>query len=169
MNRSWLILGGARAGKTARALALSKGYRSRVYIATAEIRDEEMRERVTRHRTERESDWINIEAAVALAEAIRQHDALEQVIVVDCLTLWLSNLMERDLSVESATEELVAVITKIKGAIIFVSNEVGFGIVPDNALARAFRDAQGRLNQTIAASVNCVELVVAGLPMKIKG
>jgi len=164
----WLILGGARSGKTRRGLAIAGGYPSRVYIATAEARDAEMQARIAHHRAERGVEWKTVEVPLDLCEALRNADGAGTVVLVDCLTLWLSNLVERERSVEAETALLAETLCALSATVILISNEVGLGIVPDNALARKFRDAQGRLNQAIAALADHVELVVAGLPLKIK-
>jgi adenosylcobinamide kinase / adenosylcobinamide-phosphate guanylyltransferase len=168
MRTSWLILGGARSGKTRRALALAGGFAAPVYIATAEARDGEMQERIARHRAERGAEWVTIEAPLDLCGALHQADAPGKAILVDCLTLWLSNLMEMGLSPEDETAKLIQAIAALSATVVLVSNEVGLGIVPDNGLARCFRDAQGRLNQAIAAVADHVEMIVAGLPLTIK-
>jgi adenosylcobinamide kinase/adenosylcobinamide-phosphate guanylyltransferase len=164
----WFVLGGARSGKTRRGLAIASGYASRTYIATAEARDDEMRERIARHRAERDAVWQTIEAPIDLCGALRTADRLDSVIMIDCLTLWLSNLMEKNAALEDETAKFVEVLSSISAAIVVVSNEVGLGIVPEHALARAFRDAQGRLNQAVAAAADHVELMVAGLPLIVK-
>lgn len=174
-----LVLGGARSGKTRRALELASAFARKVYIATAEPHDEEMRARIARHAAERDSTWMTIEAPLALAEALgpaggeiagqRTECQDAEVLVVDCLTLWLSNLMHADRNVEAETERLVAALTACPAHVVLVSNEVGLGIVPDNELARAFRDAQGRLNQEIARAAHIVEFVAAALPLRLKG
>lgn len=165
---TWLILGGARSGKTRRALAIANAYASRTYIATAEARDGEMRERIARHRAERDETWHTIEVPLDLCGALRKADREGGIIVVDCLTLWLSNLTEKGAAVEDETAKLIDVLSSMSAAVVVISNEVGFGIVPDNALSRAFRDAQGRLNQAVAAAADHVELTVAGLPLVLK-
>lgn len=167
--RSTLILGGARSGKTSRALALCETYAQRVYIATAEAHDDEMAARIAAHKSEREGRWTTVEAPLDLPQAIRDLSAADAVCVVDCLTLWLSNLMGAGRNIEDASLELCEAIAVAPCALILVSNEVGLGIVPDNALARAFRDHQGRLNQAVAATVERVEFIAAGLPMRLKG
>jgi len=162
-----LILGGARSGKTAHALAAAEATgRGLVMIATAEALDAEMAERIARHRAERGPRWRTIEATLDLAGALARVSAGETA-VVDCLTLWVSNLMhaERDLEAEAAR-----LIAALPGRdMVLVSNEVGLGIVPDNALARRFRDAAGRLNQQVAAAADRVVFVAAGLPLVLKG
>ncbi|HEY4077918.1 MAG TPA: bifunctional adenosylcobinamide kinase/adenosylcobinamide-phosphate guanylyltransferase [Rhizomicrobium sp.] len=164
----WLILGGARSGKTRRGLALANRSSLPVYIATAEARDEEMRTRIARHREERGPQWRTIEAPLDLRSALTDVDVEGGAILVDCLTLWLSNLMEAGMSPDDETEHLMESLKPLSSTIIFVSNEVGLGIVPDNALARSFRDAQGRLNQQVAAAADHVEFVAAGLPLTLK-
>jgi adenosylcobinamide kinase/adenosylcobinamide-phosphate guanylyltransferase len=162
-----LILGGARSGKTTRGLAVVSAFSPSLYIATAEGRDDEMRERIARHRAERGAAWTTIEEPLDLRGAIGRA-VHARAILVDCLTFWISNLMEMGRSPEDEAAALVAFAATLPATMVFISNEVGMGIVPDNALARAFRDAQGRVNQIFAAKADQVELVVAGLPLKIK-
>jgi len=167
MAKSILITGGARSGKSALAERLTLGLGSRpVYIATAEARDAEMADRIAAHRTRRGGDWSLVEAPLDLIGALRDSDHAPRL--VDCLTLWLSNLMlaERDWRPEAAA--LCALIPDLAQPVVLVTNEVGLGIVPDNALARAFRDAAGQLNQTVAAACDEVHLCVAGQPIKVK-
>ncbi|MBV0913953.1 bifunctional adenosylcobinamide kinase/adenosylcobinamide-phosphate guanylyltransferase [Anianabacter salinae] len=164
-----IVLGGARSGKSyvAERLVLMTG-RPRVYIATAQAFDDEMRARITAHRDQRGSGWRTIEAphdpAPALASA-----APGDVVLLDCATLWLSNRMlaEADLALE--TDALLAALADCAAPVVVVSNEVGMGIVPENALARRFRDAQGRLNQRLAAEAGLAVGVMAGLPFALKG
>ena len=164
-----LVLGGARSGKSRYAERLVTACPPPwVYVATAEPRDDEMRERIAQHRARRGPDWRVIEAPRDLAGALATH-AAGGAVLVDCLTLWLSNLMLADVDTAAATERLEAVLSGMAGPVVVVSNEVGLGIVPDNALARRFRDAQGRLNQRIAARADRVVLMVAGLPLVVKG
>jgi adenosylcobinamide kinase / adenosylcobinamide-phosphate guanylyltransferase len=163
-----LITGGARSGKSRRAEARARSFPGRpVYIATAEPLDGEMEERIARHRARRGDDWIEREAPLDLVQALTDTDG-GGARLVDCLTLWLSNLLHagRDWSREAAL--LAAALGRQQSPVILVTNEVGLGIVPDNALARTFRDAAGLLNQTIAEVADEVEFVVAGLPMKVK-
>lgn len=171
MSVTTLILGGARSGKTRYALtqAQSVGVATGlVMIATAQARDDEMVERIAHHQAERDSRWRTIEAPLALAQALATLREGEHA-VVDCLTLWLSNAMEReaDLAAEFAT--LIEAVRACPAALYLVSNEVGLGIVPDNALARRFRDEAGRLHQALAQAVERVVFVTAGLPMVLKG
>ncbi|MEO0673003.1 MAG: bifunctional adenosylcobinamide kinase/adenosylcobinamide-phosphate guanylyltransferase [Pseudomonadota bacterium] len=171
-----LVLGGARSGKTRRALALAETRSRPVYIATAEAFDDEMAVRIAAHRAERGEAWQTVEAPLGLSDALDQinagHRAEERIgdsaIVIDCLTLWLSNLMHADRDIARETDNLLAAIERSAVPVILVSNEVGLGIVPDNAMARAFRDHQGRLNQAVAAAVPVVEFVTAGLPRRLK-
>ncbi|TIW19101.1 MAG: bifunctional adenosylcobinamide kinase/adenosylcobinamide-phosphate guanylyltransferase, partial [Mesorhizobium sp.] len=137
------------------------------YIATAEAYDDEMRERIALHRARRGEGWATVDAPLDLAAAIEALPDHEPVLI-DCLTLWLTNhmLAERDLDAEC--RRLVDVLSRPRGPWFVVSNEVGLGIVPDNALARRFRDAAGRLNQQVAAVADTVLLMVAGLPLKVK-
>jgi len=164
-----LVLGGAASGKSAFAENLIRlsGLRP-VYIATAEVRDDEMAARISRHRDRRGADWCNLEAPRALAAALADRAAGEAVLV-DCLTMWLSNhlLDEADLAAEGAA--LSDALAACAAPVVAVSNEVGHGVVPGNALARRFREAQGWLNQRIAARAGCVVLVTAGLPLALKG
>jgi adenosylcobinamide kinase/adenosylcobinamide-phosphate guanylyltransferase len=163
-----LITGGARSGKSVRAEARAKAFAGKpVYIATAEALDAEMRERIARHRARRDGEWIEHETPLELVPALTATDG-GGARLVDCLTLWLSNLMhaERDWSRETAA--LVEVLRAQKSPVVLVTNEVGLGIVPDNALARRFRDAAGIMNQTVAQAADEVEFVVAGLPVRVK-
>ncbi|KDA02573.1 bifunctional adenosylcobinamide kinase/adenosylcobinamide-phosphate guanylyltransferase [Hyphomonas oceanitis] len=162
------ILGGARSGKSARAQALAEAAgETRVYIATAEALDVEMEARIARHKADRGAGWRTVEAPLELVAAMDAADA--PVVLVDCLTLWLSNLMHHERDVEPETQALCACLGRFEGEVILVSNEVGLGLVPETPLGRAFRDAQGRLNQRVAAACDVVEFVAAGLPLRLKG
>lgn len=165
------VLGGARSGKSRHAQILAEaGAGALVYLATAQAFDREMEDRIARHRDERGPRWRTVEVPFDLPEAIAAADAgPDDRILVDCLTLWLSNLMLDDRDVEQRTRELLATLERCRSHAILVANEVGLGIVPDNALARAFRDAAGRLNQAIAAAADEVILMTAGLPLMLKG
>lgn len=167
-GRLTLILGGARSGKSRHAEALIESLPPpRTYVATGQAFDDEMRERIEHHKARRDGRWTTVDAPLDLGGALCSMDDGRPVLV-DCLTLWLSNHMLAGHDVERETERLAAVLAQPRGPWFCVSNEVGFGIVPENALARRFRDAQGRLNQRIAAIADEVILVVAGLPMKVK-
>ncbi|MEM9140676.1 MAG: bifunctional adenosylcobinamide kinase/adenosylcobinamide-phosphate guanylyltransferase [Pseudomonadota bacterium] len=159
------ILGGARSGKSARALALA-GPGPKTFLATAEALDNEMADRIALHKAERGPNWALIEAPLEIARIIALHR--EGSLVVDCLTLWLSNLMHHKRDIDAETRAL-SVALAVCGRVILVSNEVGLAIAPENALARRFRDAQGRLNQKIAAAADHVEFIAAGLPLALKG
>ncbi len=167
--QSLLVLGGARSGKSAFAQARAEATGlDRAFIATAHGYDDEMRERIARHRADRDAAWRTIEAPYALPAVLAQHAAADRVLLVDCLTLWLTNVMLRGDDLDAASRALVALVPSLPGICILVSNEVGWGIVPDNTLARRFRDAQGRLNQCLAAACASVVLVAAGLPLVLK-
>jgi adenosylcobinamide kinase/adenosylcobinamide-phosphate guanylyltransferase len=163
------ILGGARSGKSRFAETLAgKAAASQVYIATAEAHDEEMRARIARHQRDRGEGWRTVEAPLELPGAIRREAGAGRVVLVDCLTLWLSNLMAGGADIEAQTGRLIAALRAARGPVILVSNEVGLGIVPDNALARAFRDHAGRLHQAVAALAGRVVFMAAGLPLEMK-
>ncbi|MER8626431.1 bifunctional adenosylcobinamide kinase/adenosylcobinamide-phosphate guanylyltransferase [Mesorhizobium sp. M1143] len=160
--------GGARSGKSAHAETLATALPPPwAYIATAQAYDGEMRERIAQHRSRRGEGWAAIDAPLDLAGAL---EALpdNQPVLVDCLTLWLTNHMLADHDLEGECLRLADVLSRPRGPWFVVSNEVGQGIVPDNALARRFRDAAGRLNQQVAAVADMVLLMVAGLPLKVK-
>lgn len=163
-----LVLGGARSGKStyAERIVLSGGGPA-IYVATGQAGDAEMAERIATHRDRRGGQWTTVEEPLALAETLRLR-ADGPPILVDCLTLWLSNLMGAELDPEPATRELCAVLSTLRSPVVLVSNEVGLGLVPDTSLGRRFRDAQGRLNQAIGAVVPSVVFVAAGLPLHLK-
>jgi len=163
-----LITGGARSGKSKRAETRARAFHGRpVYVATAEALDAEMGERIAKHRARRGTDWIEHEVPLDLVPALVATDG-GGARLVDCLTLWLSNLLHAERDWEHEVNALAATLLHLKSPVVLVTNEVGLGIVPDNALARAFRDAAGIMNQTIADVADEVEFVVAGLPMKLK-
>ncbi|SCZ57373.1 bifunctional adenosylcobinamide kinase/adenosylcobinamide-phosphate guanylyltransferase [Thiohalomonas denitrificans] len=165
-----LILGGARSGKSryAEQLAGENGL-DVIYVATATMGDQEMIERITRHRADRPAGWRTIEEPLALAATLQRHAAPGHCLLVDCLTLWLSNLLQAgDTTLDQERERLQEALPHLPGRILLVSNEVGLGIVPDNPLARRFRDEAGRLNQALAAACEHVTFVAAGLPMQLK-
>ncbi len=162
------VIGGARSGKSRHAELLVTALPSPwTYIATAQAYDDEMRERIALHRARRGEGWTTVDAPLDLVGAI---EALPdgQLLLVDCLTLWLTNHMLADHDVEAEGRRLAEVLSRPRGPRFVVSNEVGLGIVPDNALARRFRDAAGRLNQHVAAVADSVLMMVAGLPLKVK-
>lgn len=164
-----LILGGARSGKSRYGEALVRASEGRaVYLATAEARDTEMADRIAKHREQRGPDWALIEEPLHLARVLREQVGAGDVVLVDCLTLWLSNLMGDEQDIAVAVDELLAAIKICPGRIVFISNEIGWGIVPDNALARTFRDEAGRLHQRLSAQIDAVVAVIAGLPLMLK-
>lgn len=164
-----LILGGARSGKSRHAQSLAEAFDGDlIFIATGEANDDEMAKRIDRHRADRGPRWDTIEAPLALGDAIRAHAAPDRLLLIDCLTLWVSNLMHAGRDIGDATDDLIAAMGYALGPVIFVSNEVGLGIVPDNALARRFRDEAGRVNQAVAAAASEVSFVAAGLPLRLK-
>lgn len=167
--RSVLILGGARSGKSryAQKLAEASGKTS-VLIATADAGDDEMAERIEKHRAERAAHWRVVEEQIDLAGVLSREAAADRVLVVDCLTLWLSNLMCAAKDADTAISALAAALARLDGTVIFVTNEIGLGIVPESKLGRAFRDAQGRLNQSLAAACDTVLFIAAGLPLQLK-
>ena len=178
-----LIIGGARSGKSAHAekLAGESGLRV-VYVATAQVLDGEMERRVAAHRVRRPADWGLVESPLNLAETLRQHARSDTCLLVDCLTLWLSNLLFAGDAARQAeageavdcplltaqTQALVETLTAAPGEILLVSNEVGWGVVPMHPVSRLFADEQGRLNQRVAAVCEQVTLVAAGLPLSLK-
>ncbi|MBT4161243.1 MAG: bifunctional adenosylcobinamide kinase/adenosylcobinamide-phosphate guanylyltransferase [Gammaproteobacteria bacterium] len=164
-----LILGGARSGKSRYALSFGNDrYQRQVFVATSEPLDAEMQLRISKHQDERGDRWETHEVPIDLTSAIKSVDETSTLLVIDCLTLWLSNLMHYELDIEAEIQRLVECLQSVEGDYILVSNEVGFGIVPESALSREFRDHQGRLNQRLAAIADQVDLVVAGIPLAIK-
>lgn len=168
-----LIIGGTRSGKSSFALTRASGDpgNARAYIATAEALDAEMTERIERHRRERSADWTTFEEPLELASLLKDASSRFDRILVDCLTVWLSNrMLDKPESADRAIGDLVQTLHEIRHTAQFflVTNEVGMGIVPENALARTFRDHAGLLNQKIAAIADEVWLVTAGIPLKIK-
>ncbi len=163
-----LVLGGARSGKSrfAEAMITATGQQA-IYLATAEARDAEMTARIAHHRAERGAGWITIEEPLDIV--LRLGTETRGPVLIDCLTLWLSNLMGADRDVPREADRLMTALPRIGVPVVLVANEVGLGIVPDNALARRFRDEAGRLNQRIAAIASRVVFIAAGLPMTLKG
>jgi adenosylcobinamide kinase / adenosylcobinamide-phosphate guanylyltransferase len=168
--RLTLVLGGARSGKSrlAESLITAAAAPPWIYVATAQALDAEMTERIAHHRLRRGTGWQTTEAPHDLAGAIGT-TAPDAALLVDCLTLWLTNRMLAEADIEVDTAALEKALARRQGPTVLVSNEVGSGVVPDNALARRFADLQGRLNQRIAGSADRVVLVVAGLPLTLKG
>lgn len=167
MSELTFILGGARSGKSRHAEALIAAMPPPwIYVATAQAYDAEMRARITRHQERRGADWRLIEEPLDIARVLAMHG--DRPVLVDCLTLWLTNLMLGDRALPRAFDALEAALDAREAPAILVSNEIGLGIVPENALARAFRDEAGRLHQRMAARADRVLLMVAGLPMRVK-
>jgi adenosylcobinamide kinase / adenosylcobinamide-phosphate guanylyltransferase len=167
--RSALILGGARSGKSAYAQSLAEGYGpERLYLATATPGDEEMAARIARHQADRGQGWTTVEEPLEVAAALLKHARAGRVVVVDCLTLWLTNLMLAGRDPGPAVTALADAIRALAGPAILVSNEVGMGIVPDHKLGREFRDWQGWANREIGAACEAVIFVAAGLPLQLK-
>lgn len=163
-----LVLGGARSGKSRHAEELLTALPAPwIYLATGQAWDDEMRARVAEHRGRRTEGWQTVEVPVALADAL--DEAGDRPVLVDCLTLWLTNLLLGDHDVEQAVSGLIAALGRRQAETVLVGSEVGMGIVPENALARRFRDEAGLLHQRIATIADRVVLVVAGLPMVVKG
>lgn len=164
-----LVLGGARSGKSAHAesLVLGSGLRP-VYVATAQALDGEMRQRIQHHRDRRSAAWLTVEAPLELAAAIATYTRPERALLVDCLTLWLTNVMLGDRDPEAEGDRLLAALTAATGPVVLVSNEVGLGIVPMDALSRAFVDHAGRLHQRLAQAADWVRFLAAGLPLDLK-
>lgn len=170
MSELTLILGGARAGKSNFAEKVAREAGRVVYIATAEALDDEMRERIENHKKGRSLDWETIESPNNLMESIRQIDSDVDLIIIDCLTVYISNLLARFSGEEilKNVSEALNALNDFDGKTIFVSNEVGAGIVPDNKMARDYRDVLGKTNQIVAEAAKEVHLMVAGIPVKIK-
>ena len=170
------VLGGARSGKSAHAEALAHARARKddddrhrlVYIATAEIFDAEMESRVDLHRQRRGPEWQLVEAPLDLPQAIRDNDDDKTVVLVDCLSVWTTNLLIHERDIEQARQTLLDTLREFRGKIVLVASETGLGIVPDNALSRRFRDANGLLNQAVAAGADEVFFIMAGIALRTK-
>jgi adenosylcobinamide kinase / adenosylcobinamide-phosphate guanylyltransferase len=163
------VLGGARSGKSRYAEALVMACAAPwIYLATAEAHDSEMSARIAEHRQRRDERWRTVEAPLDLPGAIAAHGHEGQAVLIDCLTLWLSNVMLAGQDSVAELKRLITALGHVGGPVVVVSNEVGLGIVPDNALAREFRDAQGRVNMQVAAIADRAVLIAAGLPLILK-
>jgi len=163
-----LVLGGTRSGKSQFAESLIAVGGHGTYIATAEARDTEMQDRVERHQNRRANSWHTIEAPLNLVDALTAAETLGNPVLIDCLTLWLSNLMGLDRDIDKETDALISRLADLSCSVVIVSNEVGQGIVPTNALTRRFRDHAGGLNQSVATQANHVFFVTAGIPAQLK-
>ncbi len=164
-----LLLGGARSGKSRRALELAAHAEDVCYIATARENadDLEWAQRIARHRRERPAHWQTLEVPLALDQALASL-SISTLVIIDCMTLWLTNIMLAEKNVHTESERVMQALADFRGSAILISNETGMGIVPEYPLGREFRDAQGRLNQKLAAMADDVELMVAGLPLVLK-
>ena len=170
-GRIVLVTGGARSGKSNFALSEALKFTGeKAFVATAEATDEEMEERIKRHKRDRGGGWKTFEEPISIAPLVKEIDGRYPVIIVDCFTLWLANVMMSGLDAERETGRLIAALRALKKSRVFVvSNEVGMGIVPENELARRFRDMAGRLNQKVAGIADEVYVTFSGIPVKIKG
>lgn len=168
VNQVHVVLGGARSGKSRFAEGLIAAMPGPwVYLATAQAFDDEMRARIAQHRLRRPDPWQTLEVPLNISRAL--HEAGAQPVLVDCLTLWVTNLLLSDADIDTAFDGLIAALHARQGPTVLVANETGLGIVPDNALARRFRDAAGILNQRVAEMADRVDFLVAGIPMRVKG
>jgi len=169
----YLFIGGCRSGKSGAALLQAEqiGADRKIFVATCQPQDAEMHARVERHRQERDATWETIEEPLEIAAIVRQHSGPQTVILVDCLTLWLTNLIVQDAldtTINQRIERLADALVNTRGSVLLVANDVGMGIVPDNAMSRRFRDWAGSLNQQMAQCAHEVILTVAGIPVPIK-
>ena len=163
------LLGGARSGKSRLGEQLVQATPGRwIYLATAQALDDEMADRIAAHRSRRDNRWQTVEEPLDLTAALAEWSAPDTAILVDCLTLWLSNLMGAGRDPAPAVDALVQALGAVEGRVVLISNEVGQGIVPDNALARTFRDTAGRMHQAVAEAAHRVLFVAAGLPLTLK-
>lgn len=169
LPRVTLVLGGARSGKSRYAERLVEDQAGAcVYVATAQALDAEMSERIRRHRERRGPRWETLEESIDIVGALERTARPDGAVLVDCLTLWLNNLMTAKRDIEAETTKLITALPSLSGPVVLVSNEVGLGVVPDNALARAFMDHAGRLHQRAAEAAQSVVFLAAGLPLALK-
>lgn len=165
-NQTVLITGGSRSGKSRMAIELAQDYSPKTFIATAELRDQEMAERASIHRRERGPEWITVEEPIAIGKVLRE--TTSGIVVLDCLTLWIANLLQQGLDIKKHVHEFLEILGDRRSNLFVVTNEVGSGIVPDNPLARNFRDVAGETNQQVARVADCVILMVSGYPIILK-
>jgi adenosylcobinamide kinase / adenosylcobinamide-phosphate guanylyltransferase len=168
-----LVLGGVRSGKSRYAQQLAEQVRDVVFVATAKATDDEMRRKIERHREERPKDWVTVEEPLELPRVMAEHGDGCEVMVVDCLTIFAANVMEAEgedrAAIESRVEALCAALRTVSCRVVLVSNEVGSGVVPAYAVGRRYRDLLGEMNQRVARVADDVVLMVAGLPLALKG
>jgi adenosylcobinamide kinase/adenosylcobinamide-phosphate guanylyltransferase len=173
VNKKIFVIGGCRSGKSKHALGLAQAMteNEKIFVATCAPQDDEMRVRVANHQKQRDQSWKTVEAPLQLADAILQNAHAGSVVLIDCLTLWVNNLMMEKDAINGADEKIVELIQAVQsaeGQVVLVSNEVGSGIVPENKLAREYRDLVGCVNQAVAGVVDRVDMVVAGIAITIK-
>ncbi|MGM0538821.1 MAG: bifunctional adenosylcobinamide kinase/adenosylcobinamide-phosphate guanylyltransferase [Thermodesulfobacteriota bacterium] len=169
-----LILGGCRSGKSRQALELAEqsGLANKIFLATCQAHDVEMQDRISRHQQERGEEWTTVEEPLDVPDVLKRESGASTLILLDCLTLWVSNLLMQDTDdtwVQAQFVRLDEALQGSSGLVLVVSNEVGLGVVPDNPMARRFRDLVGWLNQQVAARANRVVWMVAGMPVQVKG
>ncbi len=162
------VLGGARSGKSAFAESLVGAAPRPVYLATAQALDDEMVEKIRLHRARRGDRWLTVEEPLDIVDALRRHAGRDNPVLLDCLTLWVSNLMHAGRDVDTESQHLLESLATLKGPVVCVSNEVGLGVMPENALSRRYLNHLGRLHQNIAEQAARVYFLVAGIPMLIK-
>lgn len=168
-----MVTGGCRSGKSRYAQLWAEGRGARrLFLATAQVTDDEMAERIARHRAQRGEGWITVEEPIEVHQAIREQGAQVEVILLDCITVWVSNLLMknfRDENIMSRVNDIVTVIGQLPCSVALVTNEVGWGVVPSYPLGRRFRDLAGSVNQRLAEAADALVLMVAGEPLRIKG
>lgn len=173
-NGKTLVLGGCKSGKSSYALSLAESLAAgnRVYLATCVPLDDEMKDRVARHKEDRDDSWVTVEEAIEIPLMIKRSGEKAGVILLDCITLWLTNLFLTDMGLTAVHKKVDALVDAIRNCpcpVVVVSNEIGWGVVPENGMARKFRDLAGLVNQQLAASMDKVVMTVAGIPMTVKG
>ena len=172
MKKIVFITGGARSGKSSFALENASGISgTKAFIATAEATDEEMRQRIEKHKLDRDGTYDTFEEPVGVSDLLKEIDGSYRVVIIDCLTLWMANLVWRNANIDAEVGKFITTLRDLSGdtLICIVSNEVGMGIVPENETARRYRDLAGFLNQKVAEASDEVYLAVSGIPLKIKG
>ena len=170
-SRLILVLGGAASGKSQAALDLAGQVGPRAFVATGQALDQEMKVRIERHQATRSSDWVTAEVSTDIVKWLIDNSNIYQTIVIDCLTLWLSNFQGRklrDLAIYEATADLLQAIRATRARVVIVSNELGLGLVPATKAVRAFRDMAGKVNQQVAAEADEVYLTISGIPLRVK-